>query len=75
MFLFHAHATSVSFPLYQLHYSFVGLKQRELEMEEGSACVSWYERLILIGPNNFCYRLLMKGSESSERLRELYTSC
>ena len=35
-------------------------------MEEGSARVTWYERLLLIGPKHFFHRLLMKGRESSE---------
>ena len=34
-------------------------------MEEGSARVSWYERLVLIGLNHFFHRLLMKGREGS----------
>ena len=42
-------------------------KAKEMEMEEGSARVSWYERLLLIGPNHFFHRLLIKGRESSER--------
>ena len=38
-----------------------------MEMEEGSACVSWYERQLLIGPNHIFHRLLMErlGNESS----------
>ena len=29
-----------------------GLKQREIELEEGSARVSWYETQLLIGQSN-----------------------
>ena len=38
-----------------------------MEMEEGSACVSWYERQLLIGPNHIFHRLLMEGRESFKR--------
>ena len=50
--------------------SFIGRKQREMEMEEGSARVSWYERQLLIGPNHIFHRLLMEGRESIQRLRD-----
>ena len=53
--------SSRSFLLHQLHCSFIGLKQREMEMEEGSARVSWYESQLLIGPNNFFHRLVCTG--------------
>ena len=53
-----AHTTSVFF-----HWS----KAKEMEMEEGSARVSRYESLLLVGPNHFFHRLLMRGRESSER--------
>ena len=39
--------------------SHCGLKQNEMEMEEGSACVSWYERQLLIGPNHIFHRILV----------------
>ena len=42
-------------------------KQREMEMEEGSARVSWYERQLLIGPNHIFHRLLMEGRKSFKR--------
>ena len=45
-----------------------------MEMEEGSARVSWYERQLLIGPNHIFHRLLMEGRESFQRLRDpVYT--
>ena len=44
--------------------SFIGLKQREMEMEEGSARVSWYESQLLIGPNNFFHRLVCTWVDS-----------
>ena len=61
------HPISRSFLLHQLHCSFIGQKQREMEMEEGSARVSWYERQLLIGPNHIFHRLLVEGRESFER--------
>ena len=64
------HPTSRSFLLHQSHCSFIGRKQREMEMEEGSARVSWYERQLLIGPNHIFHRLLMEGRESFQRLRD-----
>ena len=45
--------SSRSFLLHQLPCSLIGLKQREMEMEEGLARVSWYKSQLLIGPNNF----------------------
>ena len=42
-------------------------KAKKMEVEKGLARVSWYERLLLIGPNHFFHRLLKKGRESSER--------
>ena len=44
--------------------SFIGLKQREMEMEEGSARVSGYESQLLIGPNNFFHQLVCTGVDS-----------
>ena len=41
-------------------------KAKEMEMEEGSAHASWYERMLLIGPKHPFHRLLMKRRESSE---------
>ena len=43
--------------------SLIGLKQREMEMEEASARISWYEGQLLIGPNNFfpSTRLTLSG--------------
>ena len=35
-----------------MNLSFNGLKQREIELEEGSARVSWYETQLLIGQPN-----------------------
>ena len=61
------HPTSRSFLLNQSHCSFIGRKQKEMEMEEGSARVSWYERQLLIGPNHIFHRLLMEGRESFKR--------
>ena len=37
---------------YSRNLSFNGLKQREIELEEGSARVSWYETQLLIGQPN-----------------------
>ena len=74
------HPTSRSFLLHQSQCSFIGRnfrnfrnfrKQMEMEMEEGSARVSWYERQLLVGPNHIFHRLLMEGRKSCERLREL----
>ena len=56
--------SSRSFLLHQLPCSFIGLKQREMEMEEGSAHVSWYESQLRIGPNNFLHWLVCTGVDS-----------
>ena len=61
------------FPINSLFFHWS--KAKEMEMEEGSARVSLYERLFLIGPNHPFHWLLMKGKESSERWSELSTSC
>ena len=37
-----------SIRVHQLLCSFIGIKQREMEVEEGSARASWYERVFLI---------------------------
>ena len=77
---------STSFPYFSCfqifaHCSFIGLKQRE--MEDKWARVSWYESQLLIGPYDFCHRLVWLGVECSslqtqpchERLRELLITC
>ena len=45
--------------------SFNGLKQSKMEIEEGSACVLWYEIQIRIGWNHIFHQLLMQGEETS----------
>ena len=37
-----------SIRVHQLLCSFIGIEQREMEVEEGSARASWYERVFLI---------------------------